>query len=183
MKSWMKLCIIALQNYPKSITPRFSIEVLQESGYEIESEVYSDIIENELSISNFQDNLENTQKSITNKTKSALHKNLLSLKPEQQKILLLYYGFGLNQTQIADKFAVTQVAINSRLKTVQTKLIKSLCELSQPYQWVTNYIAGWLKHNYTTPVYSDLIHVALVETIKKLEQKEQYVLQLNNGQR
>ncbi len=120
LKAWMEICIAALQNYPKSITPRFSIEALLEVGHEIASADNPELVELDLQIYNEAEYSAENQETLRYKTKVALQQQLLSLKPEQQKILLLYYGLGLNQTQIADKFAVTQVAINSRLKTIQT---------------------------------------------------------------
>ncbi len=176
----MEICIIALQNYPKSIAPRFSFEALQETGG-IEYDEYPDTGHDLLNYSEEKDYFE---KGITVKqTESALQKQLLFLKSEQQEILLLYYGFGLNQKQIADKFKVTQGAIARRLKTIELKLLKTLSELSQPPEWVSQYVALWLGSSYQTPLYSDLIHVALVEGIKKLELQEQEVLRLAYGQK
>jgi len=181
IKVWMEICIIALQNYPKSITPHFSLEALQETGREAEAEDYPDL-EQDLPTYGIEDSALN-QVSLASKTEAVLQQDLFSLKAEQQEILLLYYGFDLNQKQIADKFKVTQGAIARRLKTIELKLLKTLSRLSQPPEWVSQYVALWLVRNYQTPIYSDLIHVAMVEAIKKLEPQEQELLRLAYGQK
>lgn len=182
LKDWMEICITALQNYPNSITPRVSLEALRETGWEAEPEDNLYILEQDLPTSGMEDSAINPE-SLANKIEATLFPQLVSLKPEQQEILLLYYGFGLNQKQIADKFKVTQGAIARRLQTIEIKLLKTVCELSQPPKWVTQYVAGWLVTNYQTPLNSDLIHVALVEAIKKIEPQEQEVLRLAYAQK
>ncbi len=173
LKTWIEACIAALYNYPKSIASSFSLEALQDAGREFESPS----AEFELDL------VDSTQEtSLVNKV-SGLKQQLYSLKPDQQKILLLYYGFELNQTQVADNFKVTQGTIAARLKTIELKLIKTLSQLSQPSEWVSQYVAVWLVRSYQSPVYSDLINVALVEAVKKLEQLEKEALRLCYGQK
>ena len=176
LKSWIETCIKALQNYPKSIIPSVSLEFLQQKGHEIES-----LSNEEISESNLLS--DQTEIGIAKETETALKQRLLALKIDQQKILILYYGLGLNQVNIADKFQVTQGTIASRLKTVESKLLKTLSELSQPNQWVSQYVNGWLVRNYRTPDYSNLIDIALVEAIKKLDEYEKEVLRLCYGQK
>lgn len=175
LKAWIEVCIAALYNYPKSIASSFSLEALQDAGREFEAPS-QEIFE----VGN-RGSTKDT--SLVNKAEAALKQQLYSLKPDQQKILLLYYGFELNQTQVADKFKVTQGTIAARLKTIELKLIKTLSQLSQPSEWVSQYVTGWLVSSYQSPVYSDLINVALVEAIKKLEQREKEVLRLCYGQK
>ncbi len=183
LKVSMEICIAVLQNYPKSITPRFSLEALTESGLQVESNQSLEILSQDLLTSEeVEDSIEN-QGIIVKRTEPALQEQLLSLKVEQKEILLLYYGCGLNQKQIADRFKVTQGAIAHRLKTIEIKLLKTLYGLSQPTEWVSQYVAVWLGRNYQAPIYSDLIHVALVEAVKKLEPQEQEVLRLAYGQK
>ncbi|BAZ08540.1 hypothetical protein NIES4071_03450 [Calothrix sp. NIES-4071] len=173
LKGWMKNCITALYNYPKSITPSFSIEALQERGNGIEYEaLYTHDIEEWA-----------PQADSVKAIESALHKQFLLLKHEQQKLLLLYYGLGLQQKQIAEIYEVTQGAIARRLQTVEIKLLKTILTLSQPTQWVTKYVSGWLISNYASPDNLDLVHVALVQAVKKLELKEQNLLRLTYGEK
>ncbi len=171
LKTWIEVCIAALYNYPKSIASSFSLEALQDAGREFEALSEEVFVE-----------ADSTKTSLISKL-SALELQLCSLKPDQQKILLLYYGFELNQTQVADNFKVTQGTIAARLKTIELKLIKTLSQLSQPTEWVSQYVAVWLVGSYQSPVYSDLINVALVEALKKLEQLEKDALRLYYGQK
>jgi RNA polymerase sigma factor (sigma-70 family) len=183
LKVSMEICIAALQNYPKSITPRFSLEALTETGRQVEKNESLEILsQDSLTSEEVEDSLEN-QGRIVKQIEPALQEQLLSLKVEQKEILLLYYGLELNQKQIADRFQVTQGAIAHRLKTIEIKLLKTLYRLSKPPQWVSQYVAVWLNRNYQAPVYIDLIHVALIEAIKKLEPQEQEVLLLTYGQK
>jgi RNA polymerase sigma factor (sigma-70 family) len=178
LQDWMEICITALHNYPKSITPQFSLDALREKGYEAEFEDTPEILEH----SQVNDSVENQGRTVK-QSELALQEQLLSLKREQQEILLLYYGIGLNQKQIAERLEVTQGAIARRLQTIEIKLLKTLCQLSKPPEWVNQYVTGWLVGNYQAPLKSDLIHVALVQAIKKLEPQEQEVLRLTYGQK
>ncbi|NMG08477.1 sigma-70 family RNA polymerase sigma factor [Brasilonema sp. UFV-L1] len=183
LQTSMEVCIVALQNYPKSITPHFSLEALVETGRQVASHESLEILEhNFLTSSEVEDSI-GEKGSIVKRTEPALLLQLFSLKVEQKEILLLYYGLGLNQKQIADRFKVTQGAIAHRMKTIEIKLLKTLYGLSQPPEWVSQYVAVWLDRNYETPVYTDLIHVALVEAVKKLQPQEQEVLRLVYGQK
>lgn len=179
----MEICIAALQNYPKSITPHFSLEALAETGRQVEKNESLEILSQDLLTSDEVEDSRENQGIIVKRTEPALQEQLLSLKVEQKEILLLYYGFELNQKQIADRFQVTQGAIAHRLKTIEIKLLKTLYGLSKPTDWVSQYVAVWLGCNYQAPVYSDLIHVALVEAVKKLEPQEQEVLRLAYGRK
>jgi RNA polymerase sigma factor (sigma-70 family) len=170
LKAWMNICINALYNYPKSIVPSFSVEALEEKGNELENN------EALLSI----DNLEITQNQAksTKITELALQNQFMKLKHEQQKILLLYYGLQLQQKQIAEIYEITQGAIARRLQTIEIKLLKTVLKLSQPAEWTTQYVSGWLISNYSSPDNLDLIHAVLIETIKTLASQEQEILKL-----
>lgn len=178
LKVWMEICITALQNYPKSVTPRFSLSALQEVSPFVSQEC-SEVIE--LDLLSLEAEASENQGSLINLTEAVLQQELLSLKPDQQEILLLYYGLGINQKEIAEKFAVTQSAIAYRLQTIERKFVKAVYALKQPPQWVTQYVEKWLNCNYQAPVYSDLIHAALVVAEKKLDTQERQILQLFYG--
>lgn len=170
VRDWMERCIAALHNYPKSAKPRLSIEMLEESGYELEDEERG-----------FDGAAEESgeQAQVTEK---ALRSQLLSLKPGQQEMLILYYGVGLNQEELAARIGISQSAIARRLATAKTKFLKALAGLSKPEERVPQYVKQWLQHHYRAPHYVDLIHAALVEAHKKLQQPEREVLRLRYGQ-
>jgi RNA polymerase sigma factor (sigma-70 family) len=174
LHEWMEICITALRNYPQSITPSISLEVISTVSYEIEPS-FSFYLEIENSI--FE------QKSLCQRTDEVLQQELLALNDNQKEILYLYYGLGWNQKQIAAKFAVTQGAIARRLQTIERRLINAVYSLKQPPQWVTEYVTTWLKYNYETPDRSDLIHAALVTAIQRLNAQSQNLLRLYYGQK
>ena len=180
IQDWMEICIKALENYPKTILPKFSLDALQSDGMIAKSEL--EVLEIEWSgISSTEETKE--QGFLTNKANSVLSKQLQAMKLDEQKILLLYYGFGLNQKQLADRLGINQSTISRYLTKSTIKLLSSLAEISQPQEWVIQYVERWLKREYHAPIHSDLIQAALVSAIKKLANEEREILQVYYGQR
>ena len=178
MQAWIKICIAALQNYPKSINPQYSIEALQEQGYE------GFLDKSQLENANIAKtkNSGTAIRGLLNLTDSVFRKQLESLKPDQHKILLLYYGAGFKQKQLAIQLNLNQSSISRRLDALKIQLLQAMVEMSQPHQWVADYVVEWLQKNFRAPLHSDLIQVALVQAIKELESEEQEVLRLRYGQ-
>lgn len=178
MQAWMKICIAALQNYPKSITPQFSIEALQEQGHE------GFLDKSQLEKTNIAKikNSGTAIRELLNRTDSGFRKQLESLQPDQHKILLLYYGAGFKQNQLAIQLNLNQSSISRRLDAIKIQFLQVMVEISQPHQWVADYVVEWLHKKFRAPLHSDLIQVALVQAIKELESEEQEVLRLRYGQ-
>ena len=178
MQAWMKICIAALQNYPKSINPQYSIEALQEQGYD------GFLDKSQLENANIAKakNYGTAVRDLHNQTDSAFRKQLENLKPDQHKILLLYYGAGFRQKQLAIQLNLNQSSISRRLDAIKIQLLQAMVEMSQPHQWVADYVVEWLHKKFRAPLHSDLIQVALVQAIKELESEEQEVLHLRYGQ-
>ena len=178
MQVWMKICIAALQNYPKSINPQFSLEALQEQGHE------GFLDKSQLENANIAKakNSGTTVRELLNRTDSGFRKQLESLTPDQHKILLLYYGAGFKQKQLAIQLDLNQSSISRRLDAIKIQLLQAMVEMSQPHQWVADYVVKWLHKTFRAPLHSDLIQVALVQAIKELESEEQEVLRLRYGQ-
>lgn len=174
IQDWMEICITALRNYPHSITPCISLELMSACGQEInvDNEVKQEL---ESSISE--------PSIIWQCTESILKENLLMLNEAQQEILYLYYGLRWSQKKIAAKFAVTQGAIAHRLQTIERKLINTVYSLKQPPKWVERYIQKWLQYNYETPDSADLIHTVLVAAVSRLNYQSQNLLRLYYGQK
>lgn len=168
IQAWIKICIAALQNYSKPINP----QLLPELPGGILDLPSPDIIE---------DSGTSTKESLK-KINSNFREELKNIKPEQHKILLLYYGAKFKQNQVAKQLQVNQSVISRRLDAIKMKLIQTMVEMSQPHSWVANYVAGWLQRNYRAPLHSDLIQVALVQAIKELESQEKEVLRLRYGE-
>jgi RNA polymerase sigma factor (sigma-70 family) len=178
LQAWMEICITALQSYPNSINPSISLDVLSATGWEVEF----------IGVSAPLDRLEFEHSSlesgnICQETETVLLTELLALNYEQQEILYLYYGLGWNQKQIAAKFGVTQGAIARRLQTVEKRFVNTMYNLKRTPEWVTSYITAWLKSNYETPKHTDLIHVALVAAINKLDIQAKNLLHMYYGQK
>ena len=178
LKLWMERCIEALQNYPKSIVPRLSIEVFEESGYEFEdssSPGLEEIID--------EPDLGQAGPGLRPEIESAFRELVHSLKPSQQEVILLYYGFRLTQKQIGAISQISQSALSRRLASFKNKFLQALLKLGQPSQRVPQYIAEWLQHHYQAPNRSDLLEVALVEAHKTLSDRDRQVLRLRYGER
>ena len=179
IQDWMEICIKALENYPKTILPKFSLDALQSDGMIAKSEL--EVLEIEWSkISSTEETREGF---LANKANSVLSKQLQAMKPDDRKILLLYYGEGLNQKQLADRLGINQSTISRYLTKSTIKLLSTLAEISQPQEWVIQYVEQWLKREYHAPIHSDLIQATLVSAIKKLANEEREILQLYYGQR
>src|SRR4028119_1382424 len=178
MQAWMKICIAALQNYPKSINPQYSIEALQEQG----REGFFDKSQLENANIAKAKNSGTAVRELVIQTNSAFRKQLESLTPDQHTILLLYYGAGFKQKQLAIQLNLNQSSISRRLDAIKIQFLQAMVEMSQPHQWVADYVVEWLQKNFRAPVHSDLIQVALVQAIKEFELEEQEVLHLRYGQ-
>jgi RNA polymerase sigma factor (sigma-70 family) len=181
MLTWMETCIESLQNYPKSIVPQASLEALQSVGYEAEYENKNQNLELEWQDNFFPEELEE-EELLANKISSALSSSLEVIKPEFKKVLLLYYGLGLNQKQIAAKLKINQSTISRCLAKSIVILLDTVACISHPQQWVQPYVKSWLEREYRTPQHSDLIQAGLVSAIKKLTSEEKEILQLCYGQ-
>ncbi|MEH2373812.1 sigma-70 family RNA polymerase sigma factor [Nostoc sp.] len=178
IQDWMEICIKALESYPISILPKFSLDALQ-GEFEVKSELQAPEIEWE-KISSTEDTRE--QGFLANQANSILSEQLQSLKLDERKILLLYYGFGLNQKQLADRLGMNQSTISRYLTKSTIKLLETIARISQPQRWVKQYVGRWLESEYHAPVHSDLIQAALVSAIKKLVNEEREILQLYYGE-
>jgi DNA-directed RNA polymerase specialized sigma24 family protein len=184
MQAWMKICIDVLQKYPKSINLIFMEEIKQQ-GEETEEQDGEELLdESKLKEINLEaEELDSEENPLLYETKSAFQRELDRLKPEQHKILLLYYGADFNQKQIEMKLQVSQSAISRRLNTIKKQLLKTLIQKSHPHQWVTNYVVKWLHKNFRAPQHSELGEAALVQATKELSYLEQQVLFLRYGQK
>lgn len=179
IQDWMEICIKALQCYPISIVPKFSLDALQPDGIIAQSELQVQEIEWE-EISSTEDTRE--QGFLADQAHSVLSEQLQTMKLDYQKILLLYYGFGINQKQLADRLGINQSTISRYLTKSTIKLLSTLAGISKPQEWVKQYVGRWLEKEYHAPVHSDLIQAALVSAIKKLANKEREILQLYYGE-
>jgi RNA polymerase sigma factor (sigma-70 family) len=182
IQQWMEICIQALEQYPKSILPQFSLEALQSTGFEVKSEPIKVIEELEWQNTLETEEISNEDFYLSEKINSALSKHLMTLKPDAQKILFIYYGFEFNQKQIADILNINQSSISRCIAKSTLHLLTTILEISQPQLWTYNYVKRWLKQSYQRPIHSDIIQASLVNAVKQLSVDEIEILQLDNNQ-
>lgn len=177
LQEWMNICIKALQNYTdKSITPQTcsSIEFLQEKGTEIGNTQPNMSIEEDVFL--LAEETWETE-NIIEQIEPDLVQQFLSLKPEQQELVIMYYGCDWNQKQIANSLEIRQDAVSRRLETIKKKFIQTLTKLSQPQAWVIPYIEKWLVSN-NDSLSTDLINIALGAAFDLIHKQEKEVLRL-----
>ncbi len=182
MQAWMKTSIEALKKYDQVII--YSSENIQNVSPIIQpqdSDKLWDASEPEI-ISLEAEESDSEANPLLNQTKLDFHEQLDRLKPDQHKILLLYYGVGLKQKQLETQLGTSQSAISRRLNTIKKQLLRTLIQQSQPQAWVTNYVVEWLHKDFRAPRRSDLIEAALVQSTKKLTVEAQHILFRRYGQ-
>lgn len=182
MQAWMEICIEALKKYEKVIiSSSENIQNISPITQPQDSDQLWDALESEI-ISLEAEESDSEENPLLNQTQQAFHEELDRLKPDQHKILLLYYGFGLKQKQLETKLGTSQSAISRRLNTIKKQLLRTLINKSQPHAWVKNYVVEWLHKDFRAPRHSDLIEAALVQATKELRREAQNVLFQRYGQ-
>lgn len=181
IQQWMEICIQALEQYPKSILPQFSLEALQSTGFEAKSESIKSI--EELEWQNALVTEESKEFQLSGKINLILSEHLKTLKPDAQKILFLYYGFNLNQKQLADILNINQSSISRCITKSTLNLLTEILKISQPQLWAYNYVQKWLKQSYQAPIHSDILQASLVMGVKKLSDEEREILQVYRNQK
>jgi len=89
IQTWMEICITALKNYPKSITPCCSLEALQATGREPECEEQQKALMLEWQESMETEEPGPDQRRLANQTALTLRQQMKMLKLEHQKVLFL----------------------------------------------------------------------------------------------
>jgi RNA polymerase sigma factor (sigma-70 family) len=182
IQDWMEIAIKALENYPKSVLPKFSLDALQSEGFEARSEYKTEIADVAWEGIFATEEIKDNRETLVKKVNSVLSEKLKVMKPEHQKILLLYYGLALNQQQLAARLKINQSTISRSLTKSTIQLLEALAEVSQCQKWAKEYVESWLCREYKAPLHSDLIQATLVSAVKKLTDEERQVLQLYYGQ-
>jgi DNA-directed RNA polymerase specialized sigma subunit len=195
IESWMYGCLKALKDKIRRENELISIEPLPEQpGLEIpdpktESE---DAILEEGSEGDCPDSPESQLDRIPELFEIALRgcRNIREVPlgdrrvlMDKDGILLLKYGIGLTQQQIADLRGINQSSVNRKLKTYKTCLLIALTQLSQPEERAMDYVKGWLQKNFLSPTREDMIAQSLVEASKTLKSEDQAFLSLRYGQK
>jgi RNA polymerase sigma factor (sigma-70 family) len=182
IQQWMEVCIQALEQYPKSILPQFSLEELELPGFQRKYQSIKAIEEIESEKTSLTEEISSEEFDLSKRINSDLSENLIRLKADDQKILLLYYGFGFNQKQLAEKLGINQSTISRCISKSTYSLINKMSAVSQPQLWARDYVETWLKKSYQTPIHSDIIQASLVFAVKNLSVEERQILQNHSSQ-
>ncbi|BAZ10736.1 putative group 3/4 sigma-70 RNA polymerase sigma factor [Calothrix sp. NIES-4071] len=182
IQQWMEVCIQALEQYPNSILPQFSLEALQSAGFEAKSESVQTIEEIECQNAFDIEEISKEEFYLSEKINSALSDHLITLKPDVQKILFLYYGFKLNQKQLAEILNMNQSSISRSIAKSTLSLLDKISAISQPQLWTRDYVKRWLKQSYQAPTHSDVIQASLVSAVKNFSVEERELLQNYSSQ-
>jgi RNA polymerase sigma factor (sigma-70 family) len=183
IEQWMKVCIQALEQYPNSILPQFSLEALQSAGFEVKSESAKTIEEIEYQNTLVIEEISEEKFRMSNQINSTLSEHLKTLKPDAQKILFLYYGFKFNQKQLAEILNMNQSSISRYIAKSTLSLLNKISAISQPQLWTYDYVKRWLKQSYQAPIHSDLIQASLVSAVKSFSAEEREILQNYSSQK
>ena len=130
IEKWMLICVKAIRSYlfpnvtsinqPK---PGYdSGEIVDSLVGEVDESLLTDMIVNEESIER------NQQQTDINQFLTATVQNL---KPEEQKLLELYYSLELKQAEIAEQLNTQQYTISRKLARARKALLKALAKWSQ----------------------------------------------------
>ncbi|HIK10542.1 MAG TPA: hypothetical protein IGS52_09800 [Oscillatoriaceae cyanobacterium M33_DOE_052] len=100
---------------------------------------------------------------------------------DRRKMLLMHYGLGMTEQQVADYLNINQCTVNRHINKSKKILLKTLTELSSPETWMKQYVSQWLKADYATPDRADLIQAALDKSLPKIPPQDQELLSLLYG--
>ncbi|WP_199248995.1 sigma factor-like helix-turn-helix DNA-binding protein [[Phormidium] sp. ETS-05] len=100
---------------------------------------------------------------------------------DRRKMLLMHYGLGMTEQQVADYLTINQSNVSRLLCRYKKRLLQTLTELSRPQDWITKYVSQWLKADYAAPDRADLIQAALTQALPKIPPQDQELLSLRYG--
>lgn len=153
-------CITALYRYSYAAIPAASVETLfEDTGYEPTAP----------SSATEENTVDLLSDALLKQVDQAWSKQVNHLSCEYKQVLLLLYGFGWKQSQIATYLKVNQGTVSRYLTNTKKQLIKTISQLSQPETWIKDAVAGWLRKNCQVSQHPDLIETALVEAFRVLD--------------
>ena len=132
LEKWMLDCVKAARSY---LFPNLTSIDKPKPGYEtgaivdslvgeVDDSLLSDLIDKEEADKRSQQQTDINQ---------FLSDCIKSLKPEEQKLLELYYSFGLSQAEIAKQLDTQQYSISRKLSRARKTLLKALAQWSEQY--------------------------------------------------
>ncbi|QIZ69829.1 hypothetical protein [Oxynema aestuarii] len=99
-----------------------------------------------------------------------------SIPVDPDKVLFLYYGINLTQSDIGKCLEIQQYKISRLVARYKRRLAKCLKQSSNPDGWILQYVRRWLRSKYPTADRSDLIEKALIEAVEALDSEDRRFL-------
>lgn len=130
LEKWMLICVKAVRSY---LFPNVASINQPKPGYD-KGEIVDSLVGevNESLLANMIASEEIEQRTQQHKNiNQFLTATISQLKPEEQKLLELYYGFGLKQANIAQELNTKQYSISRKLAKVRKNLLMALAQWSQ----------------------------------------------------
>lgn len=130
LEKWMLICVKAVRAY---LFPNVTSLNKPKPGYDSGEMV--DLIVGEVDDSLLSDMITSEEVQRRSEQQTDLNQfltiTIAQLKPEEQKLLELYYSHGLKQAEIAQELNTQQYTISRKLSKVRKVLLKALTEWSQ----------------------------------------------------
>ncbi|MEM8828592.1 MAG: sigma-70 family RNA polymerase sigma factor [Cyanobacteria bacterium P01_G01_bin.19] len=129
-EKWMLVCVKAARSY---LFPNVTSINQPKPGYE-SGEIVDSLV-GEVDDSLLTDMIANEEAQERNQQQTDINQFLTatvqSLKPEEQKLLELYYSLGLKQAEIAEKLNTQQYTISRKLSRARKKLLSALAKWTE----------------------------------------------------
>ena len=130
LEKWMLICVKAVRSY---LFPNVTSINKPKPGYD--SGEIADSIVGEVDDSLLTEMIANEESQQRSQQQTNIGQFLIAtiakLKPEEQKLLELYYSLGLKQAEIAKELNTQQYTISRKLSKARKVLLKALAEWSQ----------------------------------------------------
>ena len=101
---------------------------------------------------------------------------------DSDKVLLLHYGLGLTQKEIAARLQIKQSTISRRLSSYSKSLLKALNQVKPPESSMPTYISNWLSKHMSSPDRTDELQDGLISLVEQMEEFNKTLLCLHYGQ-
>ncbi|MEL6441208.1 MAG: sigma-70 family RNA polymerase sigma factor [Cyanobacteria bacterium J06621_8] len=157
LEKWLLLCVKAVRSY---LFPNVTSLNKPKPGYdsgEMVDSIVGEVDDSLLSDMIAQEEVQQRSQQQTD-LNQFLTAAIARLKPEEQKLLELYYSYGLKQAAVAKELNTQQYTISRKLSKARKVLLKALAEWSQSTMHISltsdvldnisSLLEEWLANNY-----------------------------------
>ncbi|MBK4732623.1 hypothetical protein JJD41_22545 [Oxynema sp. CENA135] len=176
LKTWMENCWESLrQTNSNTLISTAEIPDLEDPDSSDSLETLETLETPPSLFSGFSDSqLEQELNQCKNILKIQIGKSSIPVDPD--KVLFLYYGINLTQSDIGKCLEIQQYKISRLVARYKKQLAKCLQKSSNPDRWILQYVRRWLRSKYPTADRSDLIEKALIEAVEALDSQDRLFL-------